>query len=247
VRPRAAYHRPAKPIVEKERGEMKAEHRRELNTNALADRMGRLVQGMKEPTQGRSAVLWVIGAVALLTLGGWYLFSGAAGWSGYWLRFDGETNVEKLQTLVSESQGTMPARAARFQKARIELRNGLRNISSAEHRSEAIRLVEEARRGFEELAAECKGNSPLLEQEALWGAAQAEESLVGIPTTEDPTKSRGSLKKAIELYQRMASPPHDEGYFADVAKRRIAELEANPSGIESFYSELNKLATAKKS
>jgi hypothetical protein len=226
---------------------MKAEHRRELNTNALADRMGRLVQGMKEPTQGGSVVLWVIGAVALLSFGGWYLFSGATGWSGYWLRFDGETNVEKLQELASDSHGTMPARAARFQKAREELRTGLRNITSTEHRSDAIRLVEGARREFEDLAAECKGNSPLLEQEALWRAAQAEESLVGVPTEEDAAKSRGSLKRAIELYQRMASAPHDEGYFADIAKRRIAELEANPSAIESFYSELNKLATAKKS
>jgi hypothetical protein len=226
---------------------MKAEHRRELNTNALADRMGRLVQGMKQPSQGGSVVLWVIGAVALLSLGGWYVFSGPTSWSRYWLRFDGETNVEKLQALASDSQGTMPARAARFQKARVELRNGLRNISSAEHRPEAIRLVEDARRGFEELAAECKDNSPLLEQEALWGAAQAEESLVGVPTTEDAAKSRGSLKRAVELYQRMASPPHDEGYFADIAKRRIAELESNPSAIESFYLELNKLAAAKKS
>ena len=60
---------------------MKAEHRRELNTNALADRMGRLVQGMKQPSQGGSVVLWVIGAVAIFCLGGWYVFSGATGWS----------------------------------------------------------------------------------------------------------------------------------------------------------------------
>ena len=150
---------------------MKAEHRRELNTNALADRMGRLVQGMKQPTEAGSLVLWVIGVVALLSIGGWYVFSGPASWSGYWIRFEEAPNSQQLSEIASESQGTMPARAARFQKARVELREGLRSICSADQRPKAIEDVEQARQGFVELAAECK-DSPLLQQEALFGAAR---------------------------------------------------------------------------
>ncbi len=96
----------------------------------------------------------------------------------------------------------MPARAARFQKARVELREGLRSICSADQRPKAIEDVEQARQGFVELAAECK-DSPLLQQEALLGAAQAEESLIGVPTKDDPAKSRGSLERAVDLYRQI--------------------------------------------
>ena len=44
---------------------MKAEHRRELQTNALADRMGRVVQRIKAPPDRRS-LLWIIAAVAVV-------------------------------------------------------------------------------------------------------------------------------------------------------------------------------------
>jgi hypothetical protein len=223
---------------------MKAEHRRELNTNALADHMGRLVQGMKQPTEAGSLVLWVIGAVALLSIGGWYVFSGPASWAGYWMQFDDAPNAERLSEVASASQGTMPARAARFQKARVELREGLRSICSAEQRPKAIDELEDARQGFVELAAECK-DSPLLQQEALLGAAQAEESLIGVPTKDDPAKSRGSLPRAVDLYRQIVKA-YPEGYFVDVANQRIGELESNPSAVESFYAELNKLAAAKK-
>src|SRR5439155_760154 len=48
---------------------MKAEHRKELQTNALADRMGRFVQRIKTRPK-RGPVLWIAaGAIVLVLLG----------------------------------------------------------------------------------------------------------------------------------------------------------------------------------
>ncbi len=51
---------------------MKAEHRKELQTNYLADRMGRLMQGMKAgPQNTGSMVIWGEAATPVSTTAGW--------------------------------------------------------------------------------------------------------------------------------------------------------------------------------
>jgi len=47
---------------------MKAEHRKELETNALAERMGRVVQGMKQAPQKRTMLWMVLVAVAVVVV-----------------------------------------------------------------------------------------------------------------------------------------------------------------------------------
>jgi hypothetical protein len=223
---------------------MKAEHRRELNTNALADRMGRLVQGMKETPQGGSAVIWIVGIVAVVTLVTWFFASGATSWSQYWIQLDTAKEPADFAKIAEASQGTMPARAARFQVARLQLRDGLRNMYAPERRTLAIQSIEEARRAFTELAAECKGD-PLLVQEALLGAAQAEEALIGVPLKDDPAKSSGNLDRVLELYHEIADG-YPASYFAQVADKRLHELENDKAAVESFYNNLSKVAEAKK-
>src|SRR5262245_27799992 len=53
---------------------MKAEHRKELETNALAEGMGRMIRGMRERPQRRGVVIWAGVIVVLLGLGIWWWY-----------------------------------------------------------------------------------------------------------------------------------------------------------------------------
>jgi len=186
-----------------------------------------------------------VGIVAVVTFVVWTYLSGATSWAQYWIRLDGERNPTSLADIATQSRGTMPARAARFQEARVRLQHGLRGIYSTDQRTDAIQNLAQARQTFVELAAECT-DSPLSVQEALLGAAQAEEALIGVHNkSDDQTQSRGSLDRVLEFYKKILAVK-SEGYFADIAAKRTRELEENRHNVESFYEELNKRVEAKK-
>ena len=50
---------------------MKAEHRKELQTNALADRMGRFFQRMKARPRKKSVFLWFVVILVVVVAGGY--------------------------------------------------------------------------------------------------------------------------------------------------------------------------------
>src|SRR5271169_6126811 len=78
---------------------MKAEHRRELHTNALADHMGRMVQRMKTKPN-RRAFLWI--ALGVLVL------AGLIGYNFY--RANQITTMSRLWDDVNESRFFFPTR-----------------------------------------------------------------------------------------------------------------------------------------
>jgi hypothetical protein len=216
---------------------MKAEHRHQLQTNALADRMGRLVQGMKTGPKGNAAVVWVLAILAIGTFGLWYWASGsAAGGSPVWVRLDGAHDAESLESIARNNPGTIAGRTAQFQQARLLLQRGLRGITSAD-RSRAAGYLADARSLFRELASACR-DEPVLLQEALLATAQAEEALVGVLKTDDDDQNRGDLKKALELYRQLAEN-YPDSYFGKQAARRVEEL-SDPEKVEKFYADLNK-------
>jgi hypothetical protein len=223
---------------------MKAEQRHQLHTNALADRMGRLVQGMKKSPRSNAAVIWVIGAIAVVTLAGWYVARGTGGWSAEWVKLDGDNDLTSLEAIAQESKGSIPARTARFQKARLLLAAGTRHLYGT-NRTEAVQSIDEARNLYVDLAAECL-DEPLLHQRALMGAAQAEESLVGVPREDNPKENRGSLDRAIGLYEQLANR-YPDSYLGKVARQRAGELKAQEAEVGRFYAELTKQAEARKS
>src|SRR5947209_2645787 len=122
---------------------MKAEHRKELQTNILADRMGRLVQGMKlggpKPT---SLVLWVLAGLALGTVLFYWYYSGSvrSSRSHLWFAVEQEVNntndpakaMERLGTLAADHPGSMPALIARLQRARLLEQAGLERLYSSD-------------------------------------------------------------------------------------------------------------------
>lgn len=229
---------------------MKAEHRKELHTNILADRMGKLVQGFKAGPKGTSATYWVIGVLAVIALIAWYFASGAGRRvSEGWVELSQQPNADHpigpdYREVIKSFPGTVPARTARFQEARQSLRNGLSAIFSTANHGQGVKDLTDARDQFKQLAAECQGIS-LLEQEALLGQAKAEEALAGAKQGESDQYA-GSLDQALKVYQRLASkfPDSQDG---KEAKKRADQLQdpAARARIDQFYKDMgNRFAKA---
>lgn len=213
---------------------MKAEHRKELETNVLADWLGRQVETVKKGSKFSYLIVGVAVFVAAAIFVVSYLFrSSSASSSALWYKFDTASSLEELDKLAADNRGTMAARLARFEVARACLAQGVQNLSNPDQHASAVDSLERARGLYEELAPLAK-DSPILQKEALMGVATAEESLLG-------SGKAASLDKAQEYYQRVADtfPETDEG---KAAKKRAEEL-ANPktrAEIEKFYVSLNQ-------
>jgi hypothetical protein len=221
---------------------MKAEHRKELQTNFLADRMGRLVQGMKAgPQSSGSVVIWVLAALTIGTIVAWYVAGMNSNRSPLWVRFEEESaqhDLEGLRSLANANPATLPARAARMQRARISLQEGLASLYSSQ-REAAVSQVKQARQLYADLAQECS-DDPILAPQALMGAAKAEEALAGIPKDNDSGESFGSVDKALEYYRRLTKN-YPNSFLAKAAQERIDNLEKSHDDADKFYREMRKL------
>ena len=232
---------------------MKAEHRKELHTNVLADRMGKLVETIKSPNSTTSVVMWVIGGLAVVTLIAWFWFSRPSETSAkLWAELDADSfnktddyfsdgnEHQVLHDLGKVSQGharTVPGRTARFQEARYLLPLGLKNLASP-FRSEAYRQLREARDKFEKLAGE-SGDNHVLMQEAFLGAGKAEEALLAAPDDNDSAKTVGSVEKAKEFF-RKARDLKPDSFLGKEAARHYDRLDKNSKEVVEFYTDLNK-------
>src|SRR5438128_11986762 len=107
---------------------MKAEHRHQLQTNALADRMGRLLKGMKSAPRSTSTLIWVFIVLAFGTFAVWQYAARATVTerSALWTSVDKATHdladgPPALQLIEMRNPGTLPARASLFLLARWNL------------------------------------------------------------------------------------------------------------------------------
>lgn len=223
---------------------MKAQHRHELKTNVLADSMGRIIQGVRSRPKSSAAALWIIAGLAVATAVVWYL-AGSGSSSAEWVQLDAVPpgDIAQLDRIAKESPGSAAARAARFQKARLELDDGLRGLYTPE-RGRAILALDDARKVFLDLAQESV-DQPLMAQEALGGAARAEEALIGVPLPDKPGETVGTLDQAVKLYNKTAEMDPNS-YLGKRSADHAAQLEKSRADVEKFYAELNKFAEAKK-
>jgi len=226
---------------------MKAEHRKELHTNYLADQMGRLVKGMRTgPQSTSSTVAWVLVSLTIGTVVVWYVTAMNSNRSPLWVKFEtdaSERNLAGLEKLTRDNPSTLPARASRFEIARVDLQSGMANLYSSQ-RDSAISQVKNAKRLYGDLVKECTGD-PILAPQALMGAAKAEEALVGIPKGDNPAESEGSLDKALGYYEDLVKT-YPKSFLAKTAQDRIDNLGRNANdpareAAEKFYQEMRKL------
>lgn len=170
---------------------MKAEHRKELETNVLADRVGRALKGFKEaPSRGTVLTLVAIIVVAVLYIV-WSLVSQHSKNtnSELWERWYALATPTELATFAKEHDKTLPGRLAQFRSARIDLAQGLADFGNPLQRKQALDKLRLAAKTYEGLIDESSA-LPLLQQEAMLNAGKAYETL------ED-------VEKAKSLYQRL--------------------------------------------
>jgi hypothetical protein len=210
---------------------MKAEHRKELMTNALAHRVGEAVQSIKEgPSRGTILVLVVVGLIVVLILVWRYLATSAEeADSSRWLKWDTLSSPEKLKELVEDkdAQGQPQGRLARLDEARRSLHDGLRRLGNPGTRKEAQTAIQKAAELYDQLAGEFS-DKPLLHQQVLQGAAKAHESL-------------GEPDQARQYYQQLKDKYSNSVFGQDAAEQLQRLDEAEQSGdLKALKEEFNK-------
>jgi len=136
------------------------------------------------------------------------------------------TLTKELEELAAKNPGTTPARIADVQRARALLRQGLEQFCDVndKKRDEAPKLLDEAATIYEKVAREGLDN-PLLQHEALLGAAKAKES-------------QGKVDEALEGYKKLAGM--GETVFAKQAEEQRKYLEEHKAEVKEFYAKLDE-------
>jgi tetratricopeptide (TPR) repeat protein len=221
---------------------MKAEHRHELKTNALADTMGRALQALKTGPSRHSLLILIVVVVAAALIGTGYFI-----WkqhretqSDLWAQVDDaerrldhatdakdvEDALKNMKDIADKNAGTPQARALQADRARALFHRGLERLYSLD-RDQAIKNIEDAREAYRGLAAD-KDADPVLVQEAMMGVAKADESL-------------GNLDKALEGYKSLAGK-YPNSALGKAAKERADYLDdgGNRERLKALYDKLDK-------
>ncbi len=212
---------------------MKAEHRKELQTNLLADRMGRMVQRARTRPSRRTVLWLMLAIVAVIIFVGFRIYQNnqRATVSTNWMLLGEEyitsANAKGMITQnpwVVEYRDTNPGLAARYQFAWVRLWDqGLKHLIGNPQR--ALVNLKESEKEFLNLSEDCK-DDPILAPEAAYALAVIEES----KTVED----RANLDKAILRYKSLASRFKDSA-AGKAAAQRADYLEKNRGPVEEFY------------
>jgi hypothetical protein len=236
---------------------MKAEQRKQLETNVLADRMGRLMQNLKKRPSRRGMWIWVAVIAAVVIGGGLYLYRSTQSRvdSDLWAAvLDGLSNRETINRFFNitpsgispkaDVKETPQGRVMRFDLAwdllwqegilslyRTDITRG--TIPAAD--PAALERIRQAREMYKTLYDETKSDK-VLGPEALYSVAVAEETLA--------IEKIDNLKMAKDTYAQVVKE-FDGSSFAKQAAERLKVLR-DPEGyrqVERFYQELNEAYT----
>jgi tetratricopeptide (TPR) repeat protein len=193
---------------------MKAEERKELQTNTLAQTLSHTLEGLREGPSRSTVLFLVVVALVLVLIFTWRYFSQAAREtdSGRWMQWDDIATEAQLKTYLDthELEATIQGRLARFLEARQALAEGLQNIGQKGiFKQDAVDKLKIAADKYSKLADEC-ADRPLLQQEALLNAGRAEESLA-------------RYNDALAHYKQLEAKYPDTAR-GKTAKKRIAQL-----------------------
>jgi hypothetical protein len=215
---------------------MKAEERKHLTTNSLAQGLSNFLEKAKQGPSRRTLLIVGVIALAVALFFTWRYFSNRAdekssARSVAWFTL-GDTPGDpesKLKSFIDDkdNEGTSQARVARFDLARLRLTRGVRFIGSQADRAAARDELAKAAEDYEKLQAETS-DSPHLQQEALLNAGKARESL-------------GDYAAAKKHYEALIKA-HDKSAAGQEAKRRLDFLNdhANAEELDALAAELKK-------
>jgi len=212
---------------------MKAEHRKELETNVLADKMGHVLQRMKTGPQRRTVLYFVLILVVVLGLF-WFMRVRAvrkAELSDLWIFLEDGARDYIAKLVSAEHAETNPGKAARFQVAWIRLWDeGLKILGGDPVR--ALEKLGESERIYFGLLQDSKGD-PIWEPEARFAIAVIAETKA--------ISNREHLKDALQQYQDLAKdfPKSACGQMAE-QRAKLLENESSYQDIANFYRDLGK-------
>jgi hypothetical protein len=222
---------------------MKAEHRKELETNVLADRMGHLIQRMKHRPQRRVFLYLLAGVVVVVALFIFYNMrkTAAVEASQRWRQLE-DGFKPYIDYLKAEDKDTNAGKAARFQYAWLKAWDeGLSALGSqpvvalAEFGDNlgGVGTLAFAEQTYKELSEECAGD-PVWEPEALYALAVIEEARAL------RVKGRSEhLDRAKNLYRKLAdNEKYKNSAHGKAARSRAKLLEEKGKEVAEFYANL---------
>ncbi len=177
---------------------MKTKRRHDLQTNLLADWIGKQVESIKPYSNhiivGVVAIVVVVGFIVAMS--GGQSQSAARAWQAYFTATMQE-DPDSLSDVATNHPNSVASLWAKQTAGDIHLREGTTMLFT-DAREEGLERVEMAKAAFEEVAG--SGKAPLmLRQRAMFALAQALETLA--VAEEDPTDS---LDEAKEKYSDIA-------------------------------------------
>ena len=204
---------------------MKAEQRKELQTNSLVRFFGRLKQNFAGAPSRKATVLWGIVLLALVVFIGWRIASSrsATNNSRRWVELDSITRAEDLDAFIDKNPGTVQAHVARLHRARKSLDSGLDKLYT--RHSSAIEELKSAADDYEAMVKPFKA-TPILVQECLLGAGKAYEGM-------------GEFDRARGFYEKLQNDFKDSP-LAKEAERRVKDLDKHPKELATLNEKLKK-------
>jgi len=212
---------------------MKAEQRKELETNTLADKMGQTMQRVKAGSR-RTALAYFVGllvlAVVLFVGYRWYALSNQDTAEQWMKLYDGAPGY--LKYLTAKDSETPAGKAARLQTLWIFFwEQGIKRVGTDQRG--AMELFKILEKEYKDIADSCK-DEPLYEAQAMLGRAIVAES--------SAVQDRSHLDRAKKFYEELAEK-HATTAEGKYAKDRFDLLkDAKKAGeLRGIYAELQGL------
>ncbi|HYV35393.1 MAG TPA: hypothetical protein VE988_06800 [Gemmataceae bacterium] len=213
---------------------MKAEHRKELQTNALADFLGRTVRNVRTG----SGIPWFkVTVVGVVIAGGllvyWIINSRSRTKAENWARIDRGDRVSLIE-LFNDAKETKQGQAARFTVGFNVLWDSI-NTLSMQDPDKLKQIFMQITGHFGDLAEECK-EEPERCAEAKYHMAVATESMAAVEI--GPLKKK-HLEDAKKILADVAQGDLKGTAYGMMAQKRL-ELFNNPAEfqrMEKFYEE----------
>ena len=201
---------------------MKAEQRKELETNTLADKMGRVMQRVQTSPRRTFLIYAMVGlAVVAAAWFGWSYRKGIQHETSFlWLKlYDGGGN--QIEDLAQNDKDSEAGKAARLQIAWLNYWEfGIKMLAlnkPALGNPGAMANIKKSVELYADLAEDCK-DDPVYGPQAMLGRAVAQESRA--------VEDRKHLKEAEQYYEELANhKKFDKSAEAKFAKDRLDILK----------------------
>ena len=186
---------------------MKTERRHELQTNVLADWLGKKIEGFQPYFKVIQPYFKSIVAVSLLLLAAIFAFmvlNGSqssrqgASWAEFMSAF-GQRDADLLDRVADSNEGTTAGLWAKQAMADIQLADGTSQLYM--DRDAAAEALDDAAAAYKEVVDQA-GKHPMLRRRAMFGLAQANECLSVL--TKNKGKNQEFLDIARKNYEQLA-------------------------------------------